>query len=139
MQHHIIKSAAFFQSLLFAKARKMTHQLAETLLLLTIGHLFGLYNPNQVADALSVSKNRLYRDFKEMSLYQWKSVLGGITSTIAIEAIREAESKSASTQSRRCITISVDDTHDPRYGQTLAYCYHFLGMAVSVSFRGCSH
>ncbi len=123
MQAHIIKSVAFFQSALFANFRDMTSALSETLLLLSTGHLFGLYNPNQVADALGVSKNRLYRDLKAMSLYQWKSLLVGVSSTIALEAIRQVESKSAATRSRRCITISVDDTNDPRYAKTLSYCY----------------
>ena len=123
MREHITTAAAFFQSALYANYRDMTPELAETLLLLSTGHLFGLYNPNQVADALDVSKNRLYRHLKDMSLYQWKSLLVGITSTIAIEAIRETQSKSASTQSRRCITISVDDTNDARYAQTLSYFY----------------
>ena len=125
MREHIITSAAFFQSALYANYRDMTPELAETLLLLSTGHLFGLYNPNQVADALSISKNRLYRDLQDMSLYQWKSLLIGITSTLAIEAIRETQSKSASTQSRRCITISVDDTNDQRYAKTLSYCYNW--------------
>ena len=123
MREHIITSAAFFQSALYANFRDMTPELAETLLLLSTGHLFGLYNPNQVADALSISKNRLYRDLKDMSLYQWKSLLVGITSTLAIEEIRQTQAKSASTQSRRCITISVDDTNDPRYAKTLSYFY----------------
>ena len=74
MRQHIIRSAAFFQSALFANDRGMTPELSETLLLLSTGHLFGLYNPNQVADALGVSRNKLYRDLKEMSLYQWKSL-----------------------------------------------------------------
>ena len=125
MREHIITSARFFQSALYANARDMTPELSETLLLLSTGHLFGLYNPNQVADALGVSKNKLYRDLKGMSLYQWKSLLVGITSTLAIEEIRQTESKSASTQSRRCITISVDDTNDSRYAKTLSYCYNW--------------
>ena len=95
MREHVITSAAFFQSALYANSRDMTP--AQTLLLLSTGHLFGLYNPNQVADALGVSKAKLYRDLKDVSLYQWKSLLVGITSSIAIEAIRESESKSAST------------------------------------------
>ena len=136
MQEHIITSAAFFQSALYANSRDMTLELAETLLLLSTGHLFGLYNPNQVADALGVSKNRLYRDLQDMSLYQWKSLLVGITSTIAIEAIRETESKSASTQSRRCITISVDDTHEPRYAQTLSYCYNWWSTQRKHAIKG---
>ena len=99
----------------------MTPALCETLLLLSTGHLFGLYNPNQVADALGLSKAKLYRDLKDVSLYQWKSLLLSITSTIAIEEIRQSEVKSAATRSRRCITISVDDTNDSRYAKALSY------------------
>ena len=123
MQQHIIRTAAFFQSAFYANTRKMTPELAETLLLLSTGHLFGLYNPNQIADALSVSKNKLYRDLKAMSLYQWKRLLVRVASTLAIEEIRQTQVKSAATRSRRCITISVDDTNDPRYAKTLSYCY----------------
>ena len=54
-----------------------------------------------------------------MSLYQWKSLLL-LTSTIAIEEIRQSEVKSAATRSRRCITIN--DTNDSRYAKALSYC-----------------
>ena len=47
-----------------------------------------------------------------MSLYQWKALLVSLTSTIAIEEIRQTQLKSPATRSRRCITISVDDTKD---------------------------
>ena len=136
MREHVITSAAFFQSALYANSRDMTPALSETLLLLSTGHLFGLYNPNQVADALGVSKAKLYRDLKDVSLYQWKSLLVGITSSIAIEAIRESESKSASTRSRRCITISVDDTNDSRYAKTLSYCYKWWSKQQNTAIRG---
>ena len=136
MQHYIITSAKFFQSALYANFRDMTPELSETLLLLSTGHLFGLYNPNQVADALGVSKNRLYRDLKDMSLYQWKSLLVGIASMIAIEDIREAETKSAATQSRRCITLSVDDTNDPRYAKTLSYNYNWWSTQRNNTIKG---
>lgn len=123
MQQHVITAAAFFQSALFANSRDMTPELSETLLLLSTGHLFGLYNPNQVADTLGVSKAKLYRDLKSVSLTRWKKLFVGISSTIAIDEIRRTESKSASTRSRRRITISVDDTNAPRYAKTLSYCY----------------
>ncbi len=125
MREHIITSTKFFQSALYANSRDMTPALCETLLLLSTGHLFGLYNPNQVADALGLSKAKLYRDLKDVSLYQWKSLLLSITSTIAIEEIRQSEVKSAATRSRRCITISVDDTNDSRYAKALSYCYNW--------------
>ena len=50
----------------------MTSQLLEVLLLLSTSHLFGLYNPNQAADALTIPKAKLYRVLKAFSLYQWK-------------------------------------------------------------------
>ena len=123
MREHVITSVALFQSALYVNSRNMTPELSETLLLLSTGHLFGLYNPNQVADALGIPKANLYRDLKDVSQYQWKSLLVGISSAIAVEEIRQTQSKSAATRSRRCITISVDDTNDPRYAKALSYCY----------------
>ena len=136
MRHHIIRSVAFVQSAFYANAPKLTSELAETLLLLSTGHLFGLYNPNQVTAALGISKNKLYRALKAMSLYQWKTLLVHLASTLAIQAIRETESKSASTRSRRCITLSVDDTNDPRYAKTLSYCYKWWSSQQKQAIKG---
>ncbi len=60
MQQYVTKYLMFFQTLLYSNFRKMTSQLLEVLLLLSTGHLFGLYNPNQVTDALSIPKAKLY-------------------------------------------------------------------------------
>ena len=38
MQQHIITSAAFFQSALYANSQEMTPEVSETLLLLSTGH-----------------------------------------------------------------------------------------------------
>ena len=51
MQDQFIKSTRFFQHLLSSYFRRITSQVVETLLVLSVCHLFGLYNPNQVADA----------------------------------------------------------------------------------------
>ncbi len=59
MLQHLIRWTTFFQLLLYSNFRKITPQLVETLLLLSIGHLFSLYNPNQIADVLSVPKANL--------------------------------------------------------------------------------
>ena len=58
-----------FQVLLYSCFRRLTSKLVETLLLLSTGHLFGLYNPNQVADVLAIPKAKLYRHLKDFSLY----------------------------------------------------------------------
>ena len=123
MQQYVIKSVMFFQMLLYSNFRKMTSQLQEVLLLLSTGHLFGLYNTNQVADALAIPKDKLYRVLRSFSLYQWKCLLVRIGCSIALQEIREVESKSASTQSRKRITVNVDDTNDPRSGKFLALTF----------------
>ena len=125
MQDQFIKSTRFFQHLLSAYFRRITSQVVETLLVLSVCHLFGLYNPNQVADALELPKARLYRQIGSLSLYHAKSLNLRIGCAMAIDFIKDAESKSASTQSRRCITVSVDDTNLPRDGDTLAYTSNY--------------
>ena len=56
MPDHLIKSTLFFQDLLCSYFQCLKRQVIETLLLLCVCHLFGLYNPNQVADALELPK-----------------------------------------------------------------------------------
>ena len=122
MGYHLIKSTRFFQDLLSSYFHRMTSQVIETLVLLCVCHLFGLYNPNQVADALGLPKARLYRRLGALSLYHSKALNLRLGSAMAVDFIRDVESKSASTQSRRCITLSVDDTNLPRETGALAYC-----------------
>lgn len=122
MRHKIIKSTIFFQDLLSSYFQRMTQQVVETLLLLCVCHLFGLYNPNQVADALKLPKAGLYRRIGSLSLYHAKSLNLRLGCAMALDFIKDVENKSASTQSRRCITVSVDDTNLPREADALSYC-----------------
>ena len=125
MRHKLIKSTIFFQDLLSSYFQRMTQQIVETLLLLCVCHLFGLYNPNQVADALKLPKAGLYRGIGLLSLYHAKSLNLRLGCAMALDFIKDAENKSALTQSRRCITISVDDSNLPREGETLTYCSNY--------------
>ena len=125
MQDHLIKSTIFFQDLLSSYFQRMKQQIVETLLLLCVCHLFGLYNPNQVADALKLPKARLYRNLGSLSLYHSKCLNLRLGCAMAVDFIKDTESKSASTQSRRCITVSIDDSNLPREGETLSYCSNY--------------
>ena len=125
MQDHLIKSTIFFQDLLSSYFQRMRQQIVETLLLLCVCHLFGLYNPNQVADALKLPKTRLYRSLGNLSLYHSKCLNLRLGCAMAVDFIKDTESKSASTQSRRCITVSIDDSNLPREGETLSYCSNY--------------
>ena len=72
MRYHLIKSTIFFQDLLSSCFQRMTQQIIETLVLLCVSHLFGLYNPNQVADALRTESWSL-----SLSLYHSKIYVHG--------------------------------------------------------------
>ena len=133
MRDHFTKSTIFFQDLLWSYFQRITSQVVETLLVLSICHLFGLYNPNQVADALKLPKARLYREIGSLSLYHAKSLNLRLGCAMALDFIKDAESKSASTQSRRCITLSVDDTNLPRNGETLAYTSNYWSTTQKTS------
>ncbi|MCG9129559.1 hypothetical protein JT359_18370 [Candidatus Poribacteria bacterium] len=106
------------------------------MLLLSSGHLFGVYDPIQIAEALSIPKANLYHHLKGFSVYQWISLLVRIGCSITIQEIRETESESASTKSRRCITISVDDTNVSRYGKLLSYCYNWWSKKHNSTIQG---
>ena len=51
---------------------------------------------------------------------------------VALADIQDTEAKSASTQSRRRVTLSVDDTNDPRYGKLLSYCYNWWSKNITM-------
>ena len=135
MRDQLIKSTTFFQDLLSSYFQRMRREVVETLLLLSVCHLFGLYNPNQVADALELPKARLYRGIGALSLYHAKCLNLRLGCAMVLDLIKDAESKSASTQSRRCITISVDDTNLPRDGGSLAYTSKWWSKKHNTSIR----
>ena len=110
MLTQLIKWTTFFQLLLSSQFRTLKQDIVHTLVFLSTCHLFGLANPNQVADALSIPKARLYRELNTMCFYLWQHLFVRIGCSIALEAIREVVPKSAASLSRLRPVISVDDT-----------------------------
>ncbi len=125
MQTQLIKSTNFFQELLVSQFCALKQRLVKTIMLLSLCHLFGLYNPNQVSDALSTPKANLYRHLNEVSFYHWQHLSARIGCSVALREIWDIESKSASTRSRSCVTLSVDDTHNARDTEKVSYCYNW--------------
>ena len=105
-------------------------------MLLSLCHLFGLYNPNQVSDALFIPKASLYRHLNAVSLYQWQHLFVRIGCCVALQEIRDAELKSALTRSRKCPTISVDDTHNARDTEKVSYCYNWWSTKANQPVKG---
>ena len=59
--------------------------------------------------------------------------------SIALEAIREVVSKSASTLSRLCPVISVDDTFAFRYGTDIAYTSNWWSSQAKQPMKGAKY
>ena len=68
---------------------------------------------------MKLPKAGLYRDVHAVSLYHWKCLNMRLGCASTLEFIKDTELKSASTQSRRRITLSVDDSNVDRYGKRL--------------------
>ena len=99
MRTQLIKSTVFFQQLLSSRFRTLKERVVKTIMLLSLCHLFSLYNPNQVSDALFIPKASLYRHLNEVRLYQWQHLFVHIGCSLHYR--RNAESQSASTRSRK--------------------------------------
>ena len=129
MHIYIIRWIRFFQGIIFTRFRQCQRKAIEVLTWLILGHLFGLYNPNQLADALGIAKSMLYSHLASFSCYQkmtakptsfWKRLLLEVSCKQATELIEETEAMSDATKSRRRITLSVDDTVQERSGKVLS-------------------
>ncbi len=136
MLTQLITSTTFFQLLLSSQFRTLKQRFVDTFVFLSTCHLFGLTNPNQVSDALSIPKAKLYRELNNMSLHLWQHLFVRLGCSIALEALREVVSKSASTLSRLCIVISVDDTFVFRYGEGLSYTSNWWCSQANQPMKG---
>jgi|ETNmetMinimDraft_26_1059896.scaffolds.fasta_scaffold37167_2 hypothetical protein len=136
MHQHVIRWICFFQGIIFTRFRRCQLQAIEVLTWLILGHLFGLYNPNQLADALGIAKSTLYSHLGSFSCYQWKRLLLEVSCKQATELIEETEAMSDATKSRRRITLSVDDTVQERSGRVLSYCYNWYSGRFHKTLKG---
>jgi hypothetical protein len=91
----------------------------EVLMALAFAHLFGFYNPKQLADFLDIPHQKLYTQLKEWSLYYLKEMLIRFMVKQAVEHLKPVLHKSAATQSRAGLTLSVDNSVIDRLGKFL--------------------
>lgn len=95
----------------------------ETLVFLSVAHLFGFYNPKALADYLQTSPQRLYEQLKTFSLYTLQELLIRFQVKQAVERLRPILEKSDATRSRAGVSLAVDDSVIDRIGQKLRCVY----------------
>jgi len=97
----------------------------ETLLFLSVAHLFGFYTPKALADYLQIAHQQLYEHLRGFSLYSLQEMLLRFQVKQAVERLRPILEKSDATQSRAGISLAVDDSVIDRVGRLLRCVYRW--------------
>jgi hypothetical protein len=90
----------WFFTLFHHEFRKNNPIAFEVLMVLAVAHVFGFYNPKQVADFLEVPHQRFYAELKDWSVYQVNKMLLRFMVKQAAEKLKPVMRQSAATRSR---------------------------------------
>jgi hypothetical protein len=109
----------WFFTLFHHEFRKNNAIAFEVLMILAVAHVFGFYNPKQLADFLEVPHQQFYTELKDWSVYHVKKMLLRFMVKQAAEKLKPVISKSAATRSRAGTTLSIDNSVMDRFGKLL--------------------
>ena len=109
----------WFFSLFHREFRTSNPIAFEVLMVLALSHLFGWYNPKQVADFLGVPHQAFYAYLKTWSLSHLKAMLLHFMVKQAAEQLAAVLAKSAATRSRAGLSLSIDHSVIDRLGNFL--------------------
>src|SRR3989475_1204701 len=108
----------------------------EVLMVLAVAHVFGFYNPKQLADFLEVPHQQFSTELKEWSVYHVKKMLLRFMVKQAAEKLKPVMSKSAATRSRAGTTLSIDNSVMDRCGKLLRCTWSWYSGRYHKVIRG---
>ena len=117
--HTIGQELQWFFSMFNESFRKGKKSAFETFMLLAMAHFFKCYNPKELADFLGISHQQLYAHLGGWSLYYVRKILILFMVKQAVEELVPLLEKSAATQSRASLSLSVDNSVIDRFGHML--------------------
>jgi hypothetical protein len=126
----------WFLTIFHHEFRKNNGVAFETLMVLAVANLFGLYNPKQLADFLEVPHQPFYTVLKDWSVYQVKKMLLRFMVKQAAEKLQPVLSKSAATRSRAGATLSIDNSVMDRFGRLLRCTWSWYSGRYHKVIRG---
>jgi hypothetical protein len=126
----------WFFALFHQEFRKNNPIAFEVLMVLAVAHLFGFYNPKPLADFLDVPHQKFYAELKDWSIYHVKKMLLRFMVKQAAEKLKPVMSKSASTQSRAGMTLSIDNSVMDRFGKLIRCTYSWYSGRYHKVIRG---
>lgn len=101
----------------------------ETMMLLGVGVLSDAYTPHQVIERLGVDKHQLYDAMGKETPQQWRRVIQELGYAAFVDEVHRVLPQSASTRSRVCFTIILDDSLFRRYAKQIASIFKWWGGA----------
>jgi hypothetical protein len=120
MKCHAIGQELKWFFIMFGESFRQGKQIAfETLMLLAMAHFFKCYNPKELADFLGIAHQQLYVELQGWSLYYVREILIRFLVKQAVEELKPLFKKSAATQSRAGLSLSVDNSVIDRLGRLL--------------------
>ena len=126
----------WFFTIFHQEFRKKEPIAFEVLMVLALAHLFGFYNPKQLADFLDIPHQSFYTVLKEWSLYHVRKMLRLFMVRLAADKLKPVISKSDSTRSRAGVTISIDNSVMDRFGKLLRCTYNWFSGRHHKVIRG---
>lgn len=126
----------WFFAIFHQEFRKHNPIAFEVLMVLAMAHLFGFYNPKQLADFLDVPHQKFYAELKEWSLYHVKKMLLRFMVKQAVEKLKPVLSKSAATRSRAGMSLSIDNSVMDRFGKLIRCTYSWYSGRYHKVIRG---
>ncbi|HVD20554.1 MAG TPA: hypothetical protein VNB95_01265 [Nitrososphaera sp.] len=109
----------WFFTLFHQELRKNDPIAFEVRMVLALAHLFGFYNPKQLADFLDIPHQSFYTELKGWSVYHVKKMLRLFMVKQAAEKLKPVMNKSGATRSRAGGTLSIDNSVMDRFGKLL--------------------
>jgi hypothetical protein len=126
----------WFFTLFHHEFRKNNAIAFEVLMVLAVAHVFGFYNPKQLADFLEVPHQQFYTELKDWSVYHVKKMLLRFMVKQAAEKLKAVMSQSAATRSRAGTTLSIDNSVMDRCGKLLRCTWSWYSGRYHQVIRG---
>src|SRR5438552_16827568 len=109
----------WFFTLFQQEFRKNNPIAFEVLMVLALAHLFGFYNPKQLADFLDIPHQRFYTELKEWSAYHVDILRVRFKVKQAAEQLKLVLRKSTATLLAAQMTLRLQTRVMDRFGQRL--------------------
>jgi len=126
----------WFFTIFHQEFRKNNGVAFETLMVLAVAHVFGFYNPKQLADFLEVPHQQFYTALKDWSVYHVKKMLLCFMVQQAAEKLKPVMSQSTATRSRAGTALSIDNSVMDRFGKLLRCTWSWYSGRYHKVIRG---